>query len=58
MKIEKENIWNVPNVLTMVRMALIPVYWIIFTQGRLYWALAIFIIASLTDLADGYIARK
>ena len=58
MKIEKENIWNVPNVLTMLRIALIPVYWIIFLQGNLYWALAIFFIASLTDLADGYIARK
>ena len=58
MNLKKENIWNVPNVLTMLRMALIPVYWIIFMQGHLYWALAIFVIASLTDLADGYIARK
>lgn len=58
MKLEKENIWNVPNALTMLRMALIPVYWIIFSQGRLYIALAVFILASLTDLLDGYIARK
>lgn len=58
MKMQKEKIWNVPNVLTMLRMALIPVYWVVFMQGHRYWALAIFIIASLTDLADGYIARK
>lgn len=58
MKLEKENIWNVPNVLTMIRMALIPVYWIIFQQGHLYAALIVFLVASLTDLLDGYIARK
>ena len=58
MKLGKEKIWNVPNVLTMLRMALIPVYWIVFMQGHRYEALIIFIIASLTDLADGYIARK
>ena len=55
---EKENIWNVPNKLTMIRMALIPVYWVLFFNGHRYWALAAFAVASLTDLADGYIARK
>ncbi|MBR4360426.1 MAG: CDP-diacylglycerol--glycerol-3-phosphate 3-phosphatidyltransferase [Clostridia bacterium] len=58
---EKENIWNVPNLLTMIRMALIPVYWILFMQPENYFryiALGVFILASLTDLADGYIARK
>ena len=55
---KKENIWNVPNLLTMIRMALIPVYWVLFMQDHRYIALAVFIAASLTDLADGYIARK
>lgn len=54
----KENIWNVPNGLTMLRMALIPVYWFFMLRDQLYAALAVFIIASLTDLADGFIARK
>ena len=54
----KENIWNVPNALTMLRMLLIPVYWYFMMKGSLYIALAVFIVASLTDLADGYIARK
>ena len=52
---------NLPNKLTMLRIVLIPVF-----MGVLYWgfsgatyvALAIFIIASLTDLLDGKIARK
>ena len=56
---KKQKIWNVPNVLTMIRMALIPVFWVLFfTEGGRYWALAVYVIASLTDLADGYIARK
>ena len=55
---EKQNIWNVPNALTMIRALLIPVYWVLFIHDHKYWALAVFIIASLTDIADGYIARK
>ncbi|MBR0408522.1 MAG: CDP-alcohol phosphatidyltransferase family protein [Clostridia bacterium] len=55
---EKENIWNVPNVLTLIRMALIPVYWVLILNDHFYWALAVFAIASLTDVADGFIARK
>ncbi len=55
---KKQKILNVPNVLTMIRAILIPVYWAVFMDGHHYWALAIFIFASLTDLADGYIARK
>ena len=54
----KQNIWNVPNALTMLRMALIPVFWYFMMSDQLYAALAVFVAASLTDLADGYIARK
>ena len=52
---------NLPNKLTLLRIILIPVF-----MAVLYWgfpgatwvALAIFIIASLTDMLDGKIARK
>lgn len=52
---------NLPNKLTVLRIVLIPVF-----MGILYWgftgaqyvALAVFIIASLTDFLDGYIARR
>ncbi len=54
----KEKILNVPNVLTILRMLLIPVYWVLFMNNYVYTALAVFVIASLTDLLDGYIARK
>lgn len=55
---KKENIWNVPNVLTMIRLALIPVYWYFILNDQYYWALGVFAVASLTDVADGCIARK
>lgn len=53
---------NLPNKITMVRIILIPffVFFMLtsFVPGSKYIAMAIFIIASLTDTLDGYIARK
>lgn len=51
---------NTANKLTMLRVVLIPVYlalWYFGFPGNHYVALAVFVIASLTDLLDGYIAR-
>ena len=52
---------NLPNKLTMLRILLIPVFMVVLYMGfagSAYVALAIFIVASLTDLLDGKIARK
>ena len=45
------------NKLTILRVALIPVFLVLLYLGFRWAALAVFIIASLTDLLDGYIAR-
>ena len=60
------NMWNVPNVLTILRILLIPVFVILFFSGETpeevqtyrYWSLGVFLLASFTDMLDGKIARK
>ena len=52
------NVWTIPNVLTIIRMLLIPVFVILFFQGHKIAALCVFCVASLTDMLDGYLARK
>jgi len=55
---------NLPNLLTIIRMALVPVFIVFFYFGQggeqVYGilAFAVFVIASATDAVDGHIARK
>ena len=62
MSVESKNaIWNIPNILTMVRIFLIPVMAVLLlspTQDAGFWAAAVFAVASVTDWLDGYLARR
>lgn len=52
---------NLPNFLTLVRICLIPVFVVVFlapTPNRSLVAAVIFTVAAVTDLLDGYIARR
>ena len=52
---------NLPNKLTITRIALAPVFMILFLIDNRYTrllALAVFFVAALTDLIDGYLARR
>lgn len=52
---------NLPNFLTLVRICLIPVFVVVFlapTPDRSLVAAVIFTVAAVTDLLDGYIARR
>ena len=55
------GLWNVANVLTIVRLVLVPVFVVCLlaggTAGRLA-ALAVFCVASATDVLDGRLARS
>ena len=53
-----ENIWNMPNVLTMLRLILIPVYAALFYREQMIAAMCVFVAACLTDILDGHLARK
>ena len=52
------RIVTVPNLLTVIRMVLIPVFVSMLFYQRFGWALAIFIIAGITDGLDGLLARR
>jgi len=60
----REQILNLPNKLTLLRVCLIPIFLILYPASILsdpisrYAALFVFVAASLTDALDGYIARK
>ena len=53
--------WNAPNVLTLLRIALIPLfvvaYYLPYRDAHIV-ATVLFIVAALTDWLDGYLARR
>ena len=54
-------IWNIPNILTLLRIALIPVMAVLLlspSREAGFWAAAVFAVASTTDWLDGYLARR
>jgi CDP-diacylglycerol---glycerol-3-phosphate 3-phosphatidyltransferase len=65
------SIWNIPNILTLLRIAAIPILVILLlphwgpggrveaqSLGAGFWAAALFALASITDWLDGYLARR
>lgn len=51
------KIFNIPNILSMFRLALIPVFIVMYFREEYWFAVSIVAIAGLTDVVDGYIAR-
>ena len=49
---------TVPNLLSVIRILLIPVFAVLFNDGNYLWAVIVLAISGLTDFFDGKIARK
>ena len=54
----ESRIWTIPNVLSMLRLALVPFFLVLIVIGDYVGALVVLVIASFTDLLDGYLARR
>ncbi|MBR5527356.1 MAG: CDP-alcohol phosphatidyltransferase family protein [Clostridia bacterium] len=52
------NIKNIPNILSALRLAFIPLFILSFAHGKTALCAIIFIISGMTDVADGFIARR
>lgn len=52
------NIITIPNLLTFLRMGLIPVFAILLIYGHFGWALITFFVAGVSDCIDGFVARR
>lgn len=60
---KQKSIWNVPNILTMVRLCCTPIVVLLFLLPiphgiGIFVSLGVYVLACITDFLDGYIARK
>ncbi len=49
---------TLPNLLSMLRLALVPVFLILLIRGEDFWALLVLVVASASDFLDGFLARR
>ncbi len=49
---------NTPNMLTLLRVIMVPIFMWALLSGAYWAAIIIFVLASFTDQLDGYLARK
>jgi CDP-diacylglycerol--glycerol-3-phosphate 3-phosphatidyltransferase len=59
--ISRHETFNLPNTITLLRIGIVPFLFILLLEPGEFWSLILailFVIASITDLFDGYFARK
>jgi cardiolipin synthase len=56
-KEKKSSFLNLPNILSLLRILLIPVFLVLMIQGKIVEASAVFFFAGFTDVLDGFAAR-
>lgn len=56
-------VWTIPNILSLLRIALVPVFAVLYLMSNAYpqllwWSIATLVLSGLTDACDGFIARR
>ena len=56
---KKRQLFNLPNLLSLLRLAMIPLLlWLYLEREAYLWTAAVLVLSGATDVADGIIARK
>ena len=50
--------WTVPNLMSVIRILLIPVFVVLYLKGYIWWAVAVLAVSGISDFLDGKIARR
>ncbi len=54
-----DRVWTVPNVISAVRLAGIPLFlWLVLGPEADAWALGVLVLAGISDWVDGWLARR
>jgi cardiolipin synthase len=52
------RIITVPNLISLLRLALVPVFAVLIVRGEDVWALGVLAVSGFSDWLDGYVARR
>lgn len=56
---EASRVWTVPNIISVVRLAGVPLFlWLVLGPEKDAWALVVLMVAGFTDYLDGWLARR
>lgn len=55
---KRKEIFSIPNILCYVRIALLPVFAVLFCLKQDIWGAVVVLLSAVTDVVDGIIARK
>ena len=55
---KRKEYFSLPNLLSYLRLLLLPPFVFLYTKGLYAWAAAVILLSAATDVADGLIARR
>ena len=54
----KKNVLTIPNLMTLIRIILIPIFIVLYIKEQYIAALVVIAVSWLSDIADGFVARN